>query len=139
MAVRRVLLAGREMQSAMARRIGVRVTDLQAVDHVEAAESPIGTVELAARLGIRSASATVLVDRLVEAGHLTRSADPEDGRRVMLAITDHARVEVRQALAPLIARITTITAALDDDQAETVLGFLDDIVTAMREPTDHPG
>ncbi|WP_394620017.1 MarR family winged helix-turn-helix transcriptional regulator [Lentzea sp. JNUCC 0626] len=133
LAVRRMLQAGREMQAAMARRLGVRITDVQAVDQVVSADSPLGTVELGDRLGIRSASATVLVDRLVSAGHLTRSPDPHDRRRVVLGATDHARGEVRQALTPLLREITTITDRLDDDQVVTVLGFMEELTVALRE------
>ena len=132
LALRRMLLAGREMQAAVARRVGVRTTDVQAVDHVVAATGPLGTVELGKRLGIRSASAAVLVDRLVAAGHLTRSADPSDRRRVTLSATDHARDEVRRALAPLLSEIDTITSRLDDAQTATVLQFLTDVIEAMR-------
>lgn len=132
LAVRRVLQAGREMQGAVARRIGVRVTDVQAVDQVVSAEQPLGTVELGNRLGLRSASATVLVDRLVAGGHLTRSPDPVDRRRVVLTATDHARAQVRTALDPVLRDVGEITARLDDDQAAIVLAFLTDVAAVMR-------
>ncbi|HEX7303818.1 MarR family winged helix-turn-helix transcriptional regulator [Lentzea sp.] len=133
LAVRRMLQAGREMQAAMARRLGVRITDVQAVDHVVSADSPLGPVELGDRLGIRSASATVLVDRLVGAGHLTRAPDPRDRRRVVLGATDHARDEVRRALTPLLHDVAAITDRLDDEQVATVLGFLTDLTEALRD------
>lgn len=139
LAVRRTLQAGREMQAAMARRIGLRITDVQAVDQVVSAEGPFGTVELGDRLGIRSASATVLVDRLVNAGHLTRSEDPRDRRRVVLAATDHARAEVRQALAPLLQEVAAITGRLDDEQSAIVLAFLTDLTAAMRDYASAEG
>lgn len=132
LALRRVLQVGREMQTALAHRLGVRLTDVQAVDHVVSADHPVGTVELANRLGIRSASAAVLVDRLVTAGHLTRSAHPSDRRRVTLEATDEARQRVREALTPLLKDIAAITADLDDDQAATILEFLADVTTVMR-------
>ncbi len=138
LALRRMLQAGREMQSAMAQRLGVRLTDVQAVDHVVSAAEPIGTVELGQRLGIRSASATVLVDRLVAAGHLTRERDTRDGRRVVLDTTDHARHEIRKALAPLLADVDTITVSLTDDQAATVLAFLTAVTAAMHGYADTP-
>jgi DNA-binding MarR family transcriptional regulator len=143
LALRRILQAGREMQSALARRLGVRVTDVQAVDHVVSSVDPIGPVELGNRLGIRSASATVLVDRLVAAGHLTREPDPQDGRRVTLRSTDHARQEIRQALTPLVDRVEQIAGQLDDDQVRTVLGFLHEVIEAMHDyatdvPPDRP-
>lgn len=127
-----MLQAGRVMQAAVARRIGVHVTDVQAVDHVVSAEQPLGTVELGNRLGLRSASATVLVDRLVAAGRLTRSPDPVDRRRVVLTATDHARGEIRAALDPVLRDVAEITARLDADQVATVVAFLTDVAAVMR-------
>ncbi|WP_203960793.1 MarR family winged helix-turn-helix transcriptional regulator [Actinocatenispora thailandica] len=109
------------------------MTDVQAVDHVMLTEQPIGPVQLGDRLGIRSASATALVDRLVAADHVQREPDPHDGRRVTLAVTDHARREVGAALRPLIEQIVLITDQLDDDQRTTVRTVLDQIATAMRD------
>ncbi|GAA3437101.1 MarR family winged helix-turn-helix transcriptional regulator [Kutzneria kofuensis] len=132
LALRRMLQAGREMQSAVARRMGVRITDVQAVDHVVSADEPLGPVELGSRLGIRSASATALVDRLVAAGHLRREPDPHDRRRVVLHATDHARGDVHAALSPLLTEIDTIVGNLSPAEATTVLAFLTDVTAAMR-------
>ena len=133
LALRRVLQAGREMQGALARRLGVRVTDVQAVDHVVSSADPLGPVELGHRLGIRSASATVLVDRMVAAGHLERAPDPRDRRRITLRATDHTRNEVRRALGPLVDRVAEIAGRLTDEQARTVLDFLNEATEAMRD------
>lgn len=132
-ALRRLLQAGREMHTAMARRLDLRMIDLQAIDHVVTAEEPLGPVELARRLGIRSASASVLVDRLVEAGHLARVPDPDDGRRTRLVATDHAREEALRALVPLLAELSTLTDELDDRDASVVLDFLQRTTAAMRQ------
>lgn len=128
------------MQSVVARELGVRVTDVQAVDHVSSAEEPLGTVELGDRLGMRSASAAVLVDRLVDAGHLVRERDPGDRRRVTLTATAHSRAEVRAQLAPMIDELTEVIAQLDQHQAGAVLWFLEQAAATMRShhgPT-HP-
>lgn len=127
-----MLQAGREMQTAVARRLDLRLTDVQAVDQVVSADEPLGTVELGHRLGLRSASAAVLVDRLVAAGHLTRSPDPGDRRRVVLTATEHARHEVRNALDPLLRDVAAITARLTEEQTATVLAFLTDVAATMR-------
>ena len=52
---------------------------------------PIGPVELSRRLHMTSASATVLVDRLEEAGHVVREPDPHDGRRRVVRPTAAGR------------------------------------------------
>jgi DNA-binding MarR family transcriptional regulator len=123
-ALRQLLQAGREMHTAMAHRLDLRMIDLQAIDHVVTAEGALGPVELARRLGIRSASASVLVDRLVRAGHLARVPDPDDGRRTRLVATDHARREALRALAPLLEGLDDLTGSLDDHDASVVRDFL---------------
>ncbi|WP_020500240.1 MarR family winged helix-turn-helix transcriptional regulator [Sciscionella marina] len=130
--LRRVLQTGREMQATLARGLGLRVTDVQAVDHVASSEEPMGTVELGDRLGIRSASAAVLVDRLVAAGHLVREPDPADRRRVTLTPTAHGRTEVRAQLAPMLDALTGVIGRLDESQAETVLWFLRQAAAVMH-------
>ncbi|MCG3757156.1 MULTISPECIES: MarR family winged helix-turn-helix transcriptional regulator [Amycolatopsis] len=132
LAVRRLLQAGRGMQAALARKLSLRVTDVQALDQVVSSPEPIGPGELGTRLGITSASATVLVDRLAAAGHLARHADPGDRRRVHLEATDHAREDVRNALGPLLAEMEAITDRLEPEHVPVVLSFLDDVAAAMR-------
>lgn len=105
-ALRYVLQAGREMQATLAHRIDLRVTDVQAIDHIAAATEPLGTVELGDRLGIRSASAAALVDRLIHAGFVHRHPDPNDRRRVVLSPTPDRRTEVRAHLAPCLKHCT---------------------------------
>jgi DNA-binding MarR family transcriptional regulator len=132
-AVRAMLQTGREMHVALARHLRIGETDLAAMDHLVASPNPLGPVELGHRLGIRSASATVLVDRLAAAGHLTRDQHPADRRRVTLHPTQHARVEIRQALTPLLTAISEITGRLDPEQAQAVLAFLTDVTGALHD------
>lgn len=131
-AVRQLLQAGRGMQATLGRRLGVRVTDVQAMDHVAAAAEPMGPVELGHRLGIRSASATALVNRLVAAGHLRRTVNPEDGRRVVVESTTEGRVEVRGQLAPMLDDLTRIGDDLDEAQAAIVLAYLRQATDAIH-------
>ena len=66
---------------------------------------PMGPADLAQRLGMRSASVTLLLDRLEESGHVRNSPHPDDGRRKIVESTDRARVDVLTALRPLTAAI----------------------------------
>ena len=112
-ALRVLLRAGREMHTAMAHHLGLGETDLAAMDQLVSSTTPLGPVELGYRLGIRSASSTVLVDRLEAAGHLRREPHPSDRRRVVLRASESARAEVRATLTPLLVAISDITARLD--------------------------
>ena len=132
-ALRVLLRAGREMHTAMAHHLGLGETDLAAMDQLVSSTTPLGPVELGYRLGIRSASSTVLVDRLEAAGHLRREPHPSDRRRVVLRASESARAEVRATLTPLLVAISDITARLDTTQATVVLSFLRDVTAAMAE------
>ena len=61
--VRALMNAARELTARMSRELGMNATDMVALDLLDV-HGPMGAAELARRLGIRSASATVLVDRL---------------------------------------------------------------------------
>lgn len=55
--------------------------------------------EIAAALAVSMPAASELVDRLVDAGHLVRTSDPTDRRKVLVAATPDARrigVELRE-------------------------------------------
>jgi DNA-binding MarR family transcriptional regulator len=138
LAVRRLLQAAREMQSAAARRLGLRITDVQAMDLVTASEGRISPAELADRLGIRSASASALIDRMVAAGHMERlRVDRTDGlgdrRRTQVHATPHARAEVRNTLRDINEGFDELARSLSPEEAATVMSFLQRATGIMRD------
>lgn len=133
LAVRALVLTDREMETALARRLGVGLTDVRAMEELVAHPGALGPVELGKRLGITSASATALVDRLEAAGHLARQRHPDDRRRITLELTERARADFRAALGPLLASIGRITAGLDPADATVIAAFLRDVTTAVRD------
>lgn len=120
-----------DAEAALARRLHVGVTDVQALQVLTGRD--VGTVELGAALGIRSASATALADRLQAAGHLRRAAHPTDGRRVVLELTPSARTEVLTALRPLLDAIGGVVADLDDAEQVVVHRFLRRATAAVTD------
>ena len=81
----------RVAEAAMQRRTrptrDMNESDLLALRHLLDAEADGAQVrqkDLAVRLGMSSAAATSLVDRLVRSGHITREPDPADRRAVNL-------------------------------------------------------
>ncbi|MFJ1759209.1 MarR family winged helix-turn-helix transcriptional regulator [Amycolatopsis sp. NPDC088138] len=131
LALRELLALAHDVQQALARRLALGPTDVQALQHL-AGGGPMGTVDLAHALKIRSASATVLVDRLESAGHVRRGPHPSDRRRITLTVTEPARAEIRAALAPLVDAITRLTEGLEPDHAESVARFLGATTEILR-------
>ncbi|HEX9065657.1 MAG TPA: MarR family transcriptional regulator [Streptosporangiaceae bacterium] len=133
LALREVQRAVLEIRQELARRLHVGVNDVAALDQLVFATEPLGPVELGNRLGMRSASATALADRLEQAGHVRRQPHPTDRRRQTLAPTDHAIAEVVAALRPLIDRLNAAAAELSPDQATATAAFLRQAAGIMRE------
>ena len=131
-ALRMVQQATVEANQELARRLGIGITDIAALEHLSSAEQPLGPVELGHRLGIRSASATALVDRLEQSGHVRREPRPDDRRRVALVPSEHSALQVLSALAPLLADIDAAAARLTEAEALAVTRFLTEAAAAMR-------
>jgi DNA-binding MarR family transcriptional regulator len=131
-ALRAVQQAGAEANVEVARRLGIGLTDLHAMNHIFSGAVPIGPVELGQRLGIRSASATALVDRLERSGHVRRQADQDDRRRVALVPSEQSAARTMAAMAPMLAGIEAAAARLTDAERSAVTGFLTEAAEAMR-------
>ena len=132
-ALRAVQKGTLEAQQATAKRLSLGVTDLQALEHLFSGRGSLGAVELGQRLGMTSASATALVDRLERAGHLVRESDASDRRRKRLVPTEHAEREALGVLGPMIAALTDAAASLTDEEAETVSRFLQEVAGILHD------
>jgi DNA-binding MarR family transcriptional regulator len=116
----------------LARRLGLSATDLAAIEHVIEGDKEIGPVELGHRLGIRSASATALVDRLEEAGHLHRGPHPTDRRRRTLEVTSTATDALFVELGPLLGDLHGVASELSASEREIVVGYLRAATEVLR-------
>lgn len=129
----------RTSESAMRRRTrssaAMGETDLLALRYLidaEAAGVGIRPTELAARLGVTSASMTSLVDRLVSGGYVTREPHPSDRRAVILRPTPGADEEVRHNLNRMHKRMLEAAESLSAEEIKAVMHFL----VRMREAVD---
>lgn len=122
-ALREVTRANAEITRELARRLGLGVNDMTAMDHL-LQEGPLGPAELGHLLGMRSASATALVDRLEAAGHVERRPHPTDRRRLVVEPTRHAVEEVLGVIRPLVASLDAVAEELTPDERRAVARYL---------------
>lgn len=122
-AVREVLQAAAAANLVIARRLGLTLTDLTAFDHLLAGP-PLGTGELAERLGMRSPSATAVLDRLESAGLVRRSHHPTDRRRVQVEVSAEGRARAEAALAALVGELDGLAEQLTAAERDLVGGHL---------------
>jgi|SRR5690606_18208221 len=93
--------------------------------------------ELAERLRVSRATATVLVDGLERDGLVARRPDPGDRRARRVALTRAGRARAR-AIAPVhAARLAAVTRALDAGERAQLLALLEKLrsgLHALRSP-----
>ena len=70
---------------------------------------------LAAREGVTQPAMTQLISRLEDAGQVRRESDPDDGRVVLVAITDEGRATLAHRRDSRAARLAAILAQLSPE------------------------
>ncbi|MFJ6610930.1 MarR family winged helix-turn-helix transcriptional regulator [Streptomyces sp. NPDC091289] len=122
-------------QAEFAARNGMHPTDVRAlICLLDAGRAGTDATAgwLGAQLGLHSAGTTAVVDRLVRLGHVTRTRDPRDGRRVLLAVDERA-VELGQAFfGPFIGATDAVLRGLDSRETDAVRRFLTAAHEAVR-------
>jgi DNA-binding MarR family transcriptional regulator len=95
---------------------------------------PHRITELAAREGISQPAVTQLVNRLERRGWAERRTHPEDGRVVLVAITDAGAEALEGVRADYRALLHEEITALDDEEVETLaaaVGILDRLIERL--------
>src|SRR5215467_6908965 len=122
------------MRAALARRAGISQTDLDALEHLEAA-GPLTQRQLGDRLSLTSGAVTMLADRLERSGLVRRRPHPADRRFVLLELAPGALDRAPAGLARYHAAIGALIASLSDEQRELVGAFLCAAATAAAGAT----
>jgi len=137
--LRKLAWAQFELNLALARALGMGPNDVWALERLRV-EGPLGPVELGNRLGgMRSASATALVDRLEAAGHVERKRHPSDRRRLVVVPTGQADEAGEEAFAPLAAGLEEAAADLTPEERAAVARYLDRVMEAIHSFVESHG
>ena len=135
--MRGFLEAHDELERRQARRMGINATDMQALRLLDVHRT-MGPTELARRLDLRSASVTVLLDRLETAELAERLRDHHDRRRVTVRALPHAVDMLFDTWPPIVRAIDDVGHGLTPSQQEVVCSFFDQLGSWNRpQPTDR--
>lgn len=129
-ALREVMTVGAQVGPVVARRAGLSHSELEVLERL--ADRPYGPAELAKQLGVTTAAATQIVDRLVARGHASRRKHESDGRRTEVVISESGRAEAVGHLMPMFAALGRLDATLSPAEAQVVTRYLRGAVDAMR-------
>ena len=112
------------MRAALARRARISQTDLDALEHLEAA-GPLTQRELGERLSLTSGAVTMLADRLEASGLVRRRPHPADRRYVVLGLSADAMQRAPAGLAAYHAAIADLVAGIPAEHAGIIGSFLE--------------
>jgi DNA-binding MarR family transcriptional regulator len=121
---------------AFAGRHGLHPTDLHAllaVLRAETAGEPLTPGALGERLGLTTGSTTAVVDRLERAGHVRRSRESADRRRVTLRHGEAAASVGAAFFGPLGARMDEVLAGFTDDELDATARFLESMTALIAD------
>ena len=122
------------LRTALARRLGIPVADLDALEHLELA-GPLPQRDLAARLLLSSGAVTFLVDRLEDAGLVQRQPHPTDRRATLVALADGAELPEVPELDRYHEAIGREAARLSATGRTAIAGFLVAVTTHAADAT----
>ncbi|MBC7403717.1 MAG: winged helix-turn-helix transcriptional regulator, partial [Microbacteriaceae bacterium] len=94
--------------------------------------------DLARHLGISTAAATVMVDRLTAVGHVHREPHAHDRRKVVVVPTPASVQAAFETLAPMFSGVAQLTAQLSESDHAVVTHFLAEVIEVFREAIAAP-
>jgi DNA-binding MarR family transcriptional regulator len=122
-AVRAYQRATEDMDTAAYAALGVNRSGGKCLDVLEERE-PMTAGELAEELGLTTGAVTTLLDRLEQAGYVSRTRDTVDRRRVLVQLTALARRRIVELYGPMGEQGGKWFEPMSDDDIRLIIGFL---------------
>ena len=122
---------------AAAERIGINATDLNCLN-ILSFSGELTAGELARATGLTTASITGVIDRLEEAGYVSRERDPRDRRRVVVTLAlDEALRNVASVFLPMLRDWREMAARYSDDELRLIVDFYARMEQVFRKHLDR--
>ena len=132
-ALRTLTRLSEQVAPAVARRASLTHNELRALEHLM--DRSMGPGDLGRVLGVSSAAASGIIDRLEARGHAQRTSHESDGRRTSVTISASGRTEVVGFLMPMFRELAALDASLSDTERAAVDRFLEGAIRAVRAVT----
>ena len=118
--------------AAVARRTGLGLSEMSALEHLQHAHGGLTPTELGKRLSLSSGAITALVDRLERTGHVERRPNPADRRSSVVLPVPEGLEEAGRHLRPVAAELLEKSAELTDEERAAVGRYLEVVTEVFR-------
>lgn len=112
---------------------GLSPAGREALAVIEGAGQPLSPTTIAERLLVTTASVTSLLDTLERRDLVVRRPDPDDRRRLLVALTDEGRALVDEFLPEMVALQTAVMAGVSEQDRRHLLRTLEAIRTGLAD------
>ena len=134
-----VLTASRALLGVIARSVApvldrVTVPQFRVLVLLSTSDGPVRSGDLAAALGVHPSTFTRNADRLVAAGWVRRSENPDNRRETLIELTDAGAELVEQVTAQRRREIRSILARLEPAERDLVKDAMTVFARAAGEP-----
>lgn len=130
-AVRALAAALDRFDEAAGRVLGIGRSDLRALNLLE--HGPLSAGELGDRLGLTSGSVTVLIDRIVKAGFVSRHPGQTDRRSVYVHLEPATYAAFARVYAPCGRAVADLEDSMSAPQRETARHVLRELAAAIND------
>jgi DNA-binding MarR family transcriptional regulator len=114
------------LHQAIADRFGLGPSDLKCLD-LARREQPLTAGRLAEMTRMSTSAVTSMLDRLEQAGFISRRRDSTDRRRVYVVSTGRHEADVAAAFEPLERAMMMLLSTQSDDRLEFLAEFIADL------------
>ncbi|MEZ4319958.1 MAG: MarR family winged helix-turn-helix transcriptional regulator [Myxococcota bacterium] len=132
-AIRRIVRQVSRYSRQVGRDSGLGVPQILCLRAIAEAPSDLDVTvaHVASTVHLSRSTTSILVDRLVREGLVTRERNDRDRRRVQLGLTPAGRARLDQAPAPLESRFLERLSAIDPSERASLVASLERVVDLM--------
>ena len=118
--------------AAMARRTGLGLSEMAALEHLQHSHGGLTPTELGQRLSLSSGAITALVDRLERTGHVERRPNPADRRSSVVLPVPGGLEEAGRHFRPVAAELLEAAAGFTDEERAAIGRYLEEATEIFR-------
>jgi DNA-binding MarR family transcriptional regulator len=115
-----------------ARESGLSMSHLGAIFHIHQIGS-CGVTEIGEHLGVTSAAASQMLDRLVQQGFVLRTEDPEDRRVKQIALTPQGQKILSEGIRAREIWLDELAETLSESEKETITSALSMLIAKVNQ------
>ena len=129
--LREFLKVSEDFERRLGRELDVNPTDLTAMEHLIESGS-LSPSEIAARLGVTTAAATTVVDRLTKVGHVRRHSNEQDRRGVVVVPEPESVQRALGIIQPMVRAVDEALRGFDEAEQRAITAYLERVLEIYR-------